>query len=98
MRQARGLADPGSRHIPDHRLAAGLGLVGAAFGIDRSLNGLDLCEPDSTLRLAPRPAHAPEPVVVAGPRVGIGYAGEPWVSAPWRLWVAGSPSLSRGAR
>jgi DNA-3-methyladenine glycosylase len=98
MRRARGLDAPGSRHVPDHRLAAGPGLVGAAFGIDRSCTGLDLCLPDSPLRLAPRSAGAPEPVVASGPRVGIAYAGEPWVSLPWRLWVAGSPSLSRGAR
>ena len=25
---------------------------------------------------------------------GIAFAGEPWVSMPWRLTVAGSPSLS----
>lgn len=23
-----------------------------------------------------------------GPRVGIDYAGEPWVSIPWRFWIA----------
>jgi DNA-3-methyladenine glycosylase len=98
MREARGLTAPGARQVSDHRLAAGPGLVGAAFGIDRSCNGIDLCLPDSALRLAPRPGGDPEPVISAGPRVGIAYAGEPWVSMPWRLWVAGSPSLSRGAR
>jgi len=98
MREARGLAGPRRRHVPDHRLAAGPGLVGAAFGIDRSLTGLDLCMPGSALHLAPRPAGDPEPGIGAGPRVGIAYAGEPWVSMPWRLWVTGSPSLSRGAR
>jgi DNA-3-methyladenine glycosylase len=98
MRQARGLAAPGSRDVADRRLAAGPGLVGACFDIDRTLNGLDLCRPDATLRLAPRPAGTREPVIASGPRVGIAYAGEPWVSLPWRLWVAGSPSLSRGAR
>ncbi len=104
MREARGLAGPRSlagphtRHVPDHRLAAGPGLVGAAFGIDRSFTGLDLCLPGSVLHLAPRPADDPAPGIGAGPRVGIAYAGEPWVSMPWRLWVTGSPSLSRGAR
>ena len=33
------------RRIPDARLAAGPGLVAAAFGIDRTHTGLDLCEP-----------------------------------------------------
>ncbi len=28
--------------------------------------------------------------ITTGPRVGINYAGEPWVSMPWRFMVAGS--------
>jgi DNA-3-methyladenine glycosylase len=98
MREARGLGAPGSRTVPDHRLAAGPGLVGAAFGIDRSLDGIDTCRPGSLLRLLARPDGTPAPAIASGPRVGIGYAGEPWISVPWRLWVADSPSLSRGAR
>jgi DNA-3-methyladenine glycosylase len=90
MRAARG----GAR-VADHRLAAGPGSVGAAFGIDRSFSGMDLCDPTAPLHLAPRPEDEPEPSVVAGPRVGIAYAGEPWTSVPWRLAVAGSPALSR---
>lgn len=27
------------------------------------------------------------PELTAGPRVGIGYAGEPWVSKPWRFII-----------
>jgi DNA-3-methyladenine glycosylase len=91
MRTARG----GRTRVADQRLAAGPGSVGAAFGIDRSFSGLDLCDPSVPLHLAARPEGEPAPVVVAGPRVGIAYAGEPWVSVPWRLAVAGSPALSR---
>jgi DNA-3-methyladenine glycosylase len=98
MRLARGTSSSPSRQVPDHRLAAGPGLVGAAFGIDRTFDGMDLCAPDSPLRLVRDPEPPDDPVVAAGPRVGIAYAGEPWVSLPWRLWLAGSPSLSRGAR
>jgi DNA-3-methyladenine glycosylase len=87
------------RAIADARLASGPGLVAAAFSIDRSATGLDLCDPASPLRLEPAPAGEPAPKVEATPRIGIGYAGEPWVSVPWRLIVPGSPSLSRvGAR
>ena len=93
MRAARG----GAR-VADHRLAAGPGSVGAAFGIDRSFSGMDLCDPTAPLHLAARPEDEPEPEVVAGPRVGIAYAGEPWTSVPWRLAVAGSPALSRRVR
>jgi DNA-3-methyladenine glycosylase len=55
---------------------------------------MDLCDPASPLRLEARPDDEAEPEVVATPRVGIAFAGEPWVSMPWRLTVAGSPSLS----
>jgi len=35
----------------------------------------------------------PEAEVEATPRVGIGYAPEPWLSLPWRwVWKAGNVS------
>jgi DNA-3-methyladenine glycosylase len=86
------------RPTPDPRLAAGPGLVAAAFSITRGDTGADLCDPASALRLEAQPAAAPEPEMVAGPRVGIGYAAEPWMSVPWRFTVAGSPSISGRAR
>jgi len=86
------------RPVPDARLAAGPGLVGLAFGVDRSHTGLDLCDGASALRLESAPDGAAVPDIVTTPRVGIGFAGEPWVSVPWRFLVAGSPSLSGGPR
>ena len=91
------LAARGRAGIADHRLAAGPGCLGAAFGVDRTLDGIDLCDPASPLHLAPPPDGEPARAVVAGPRVGIAHAGEPAISRPWRLAVAGSPSLSRRA-
>lgn len=80
---------------PDHRLASGPGLVAAAFGLDPGWTGTDLCDPASPLRLDA--AHGGpsrlEPVR-ATPRIGIGYAGEPWASRPWRLCLVGHPSVS----
>jgi len=90
MREARGRPA-----IADHRLGAGPGCVGAALGLDRSLTGLDLCDPASPLHLALAPADEPAPMIAAGPRIGIAYAGEPWTAKPWRLAVADSPALSR---
>lgn len=84
----------GGHRIADARLAAGPGLVAAAFDIDRSFDGLDLCDPASPLRLVAPPADAPLFRIETTPRIGVGYAGEPWVSVPWRFVVAGSPSLS----
>jgi len=80
--------------IPAARLASGPGLLAAAFSIDRSATGLDLCDPNQSLRLEARPSDDPAPEVAAGPRVGIAYAGEPWTRRSWRLVVPGSPSLS----
>jgi DNA-3-methyladenine glycosylase len=81
--------------VPDGRLAAGPALVAAAFDLDRSLTGTDLFDPASPVRVEPRPAAEPEPRIVAGPRVGVGYAGPDWAERPWRLSIAGHPSVSR---
>ncbi len=86
---------PVPRSIAHARLAAGPGLVAAAFGIDRRHTGLDLCDPRSPLRLEARPSGEPAPDSVTTARIGVAYAGEPWASVPWRFVVPGSPSLSR---
>ncbi len=74
------------------RLASGPGAVAAAFSIDRSATGLDLCAPDAPLRLADA-GHEP-PEVVATDRIGIGYAAEPWKSKPWRFLDPTSRAVS----
>jgi DNA-3-methyladenine glycosylase len=86
--------------LPDRRLASGPGLVGAAFGIDRTFTGVDLCDPHSPLRLEGPGGSVPDAEIVATPRIGVAYAGEPWISRPWRLVLAGHPSVSgpRSAR
>ncbi len=96
MRAARAATrrGTGTRPPPDARLASGPGLVCAAFSIDRSHTGLDLCAATSPLRLEAAPAGEPGPPIVETPRIGIDYAGEPWTSMPWRFLVAGSPSVS----
>ena len=80
--------------VPAARLASGPGLVAAAFGVTRDDTGADLLEPGTSLRIeagtAPRR-------IEATPRVGVGYASEPWQSRPWRLLDADSPAVS-GAR
>ncbi len=77
-----------------HRLAAGPGLVGAAFGLRVDAGGTDLCDPTSSLRLERHPAGEDAPNIGSGPRIGIGYAGEPWLDRPWRLFDSGSPAVS----
>jgi len=61
----------------------GPGRVTKAMGIDRSFNGESLItsqriwieDPGRIVR------------VKTGPRVGINYAGEPWISMPWRFLI-----------
>ncbi|HUP53983.1 MAG TPA: DNA-3-methyladenine glycosylase [Methylomirabilota bacterium] len=83
---------------PDHRLATGPGLVGAAFGVDTSWTGIDLCDPASALRLERDPADpadavAPDRIAVT-PRIGVGYAGDDWGARPWRFSITGHQSVS----
>ncbi|MGK2850504.1 MAG: DNA-3-methyladenine glycosylase [Candidatus Limnocylindrales bacterium] len=88
----------GEDRTPDQRLASGPGLVGAAFGIDTSWTGTDLCSSTSTLRLeraAPGPARGK---IVASPRVGVDHAGPDWALRPWRFSIVGHPSISRPER
>ena len=83
---------------PDHRLASGPGLVGAAFGVDPSWTGADLCASDALLRLE-RDAGSTADVVpldqiVESARVGVAYAGSDWAARPWRFTIAGHHSVS----
>ena len=83
---------------PDHRLATGPGLVAAAFGVDTSWTGADLCDPASVLRLERDPADTADVVTPEGiavtPRVGVAYAGDEWAARPWRFAIAGHRSVS----
>ena len=79
---------------PDHRLASGPGLVAAAFGIDVTWTGIDLCDPASALRLEAAPHEEAAFVVRETPRIGIAYAGAPWTEHAWRFVIAGHPSAS----
>jgi DNA-3-methyladenine glycosylase len=80
--------------LPTDRLASGPGLVAAAFGIDRTMTGLDLLDPSSPLRIEAAPPTEPRPAIETTPRIGIGFAGAPWTDVPWRFIVAGHPSVS----
>jgi DNA-3-methyladenine glycosylase len=79
-------------------LARGPGLVAAGFGIDRSMTAVDLLDPGSSLHLEAAPEDEPQPTVAATPRIGIGYAGEPWTDVPWRFVDTGSAAVSGPSR
>jgi len=75
-------------------LARGPARLCQALDIDRSLDGADVCVPDSPLRMrwpeAGTTARSAERKVASGPRVGISVAAE----VPWRFWVEGDPTVS----
>ena len=63
-----------------------------ALAIGRDQNGVDVCLEDGGLWIESG-ITMPEAEVEATPRVGIGYAPEPWLSLPWRwVWKAGNVS------
>ena len=86
---------PGSGGPPartDTDLARGPARLCQALAIDRALDGADVCDPASPLRiLAAPPGSAPAPDQVrCGPRVGVRGAAE----VAWRFWIDGDPTVS----
>jgi DNA-3-methyladenine glycosylase len=83
----------GARPVAGHDLARGPARLCQALAIDRSLDGADVCDAASPLRIRP-PIRAGSgravPDVSQGPRVGISAAAE----RPWRFWLTGDPTVS----
>lgn len=68
----------------------GPGRVTKAFGIGRALNGASAAKSASGLWIERGDADAPvlPHEVLAGPRVGVDYAGVEWAEKPWRFrWM-----------
>lgn len=76
------------RGHPDAELANGPAKLTQAFKIDGSLNGLDLCDPESPIFVEDAPPIS-DLMVRTGPRIGLNRVPEPWKSLPWRFWVEG---------
>lgn len=73
--------------LRERDLARGPARLCQALGIERSHNGLDVCDPASPLRVLPGVDNTE---VSAGPRVGVSAAGD----RPWRFWLTGDPTVS----
>ncbi len=69
----------------------GPGLLCRAMGIDRALNGTDLCA-DRLWLERPRGA-TPAVRIESSPRIGVDYAGA-WAKRPWRFFDRDSPYVS----
>ena len=88
---ARGPADRDLARGPaDRDLARGPARLCQALGIDRSLDGTDVCDPGSVLRIRPGHQAPPAGTIRRGPRVGVSRAAD----EPWRFWIADEPTVS----
>jgi len=81
---------PAARNGND--LARGPARLCQALGIGRSLDGADVCDPASPLRIRPPAGErsAADAGISRGPRVGISAAAD----RPWRFWLTGDPTVS----
>jgi DNA-3-methyladenine glycosylase len=69
----------------------GPGLLCRAMGIDRALNGTDLCADRLWLE---RPRGSTSSIRIgSSPRIGVDYAGS-WAKRPWRFFDRASPYVS----
>lgn len=79
----------GHENVPQAVLVRGVsgidgpGRVARQLGIDREWYGLDLTKQDNVFLEDP----GGEVPVLSSPRIGIDYAGEPWISKPWRFYI-----------
>lgn len=75
-------------------LTNGPAKLAQALAIDKSLNGANLCQTDGVIWFEDAPVVHPAHIC-SGPRIGLGQTPEPWLSIPWRYWLAGSPYVSK---
>jgi DNA-3-methyladenine glycosylase len=79
------------RVISGQNLARGPARLCQALGIDRALDGADVCAPGSSLGIGPAPDQAGGTEAIStGPRVGVSQAAD----RPWRYWLAGDAYVS----
>jgi DNA-3-methyladenine glycosylase len=96
-RRAAGNGDPaaenGRRQLRELDLARGPARLCQALGIDRALDGADVCAAGSPLGIGPASASWPAigtAEISTGPRVGVSQAAD----RPWRYWLAGDGHVS----
>lgn len=105
-RRRRSPREPRGAPMPVRDLARGPARLCQALGIDRKLDGADLCVPDSPLRLRAAtggpstgergdgrdapPRSGQKSLIRTGPRVGVREGAD----VPWRFWLDGEPTVS----
>jgi DNA-3-methyladenine glycosylase len=86
---------PGAQKEGD--LCSGPARLTQALAIDRALDGIDLRTDRRLFIERARRRALPDRRIVAGPRIGVAYAGN-WADRPLRFTVRGSRHLSRAER
>ena len=74
----------------DRQLADGPAKLTQALGLDRSCDGIDLCDATGPLWLGRDEVVVDDAAVRTGPRVGVRHAAD----RTWRSWVEGVPEVS----
>lgn len=77
------------------QLSAGPGVLTKALGITRQHNGINLLDAASPVQLSVTGKELPASEIVAAPRIGINYAGSPWVEKPWRFYLQNCSFVSK---
>ncbi len=81
----------GAARVADRDLARGPARLCQALDIGRGLDGADVCDPASPLRIRAAAGVRPGPAAISqGPRVGVSAAAD----RPWRFWLTGDPTVS----
>jgi DNA-3-methyladenine glycosylase len=88
--QGTGSAGRPSAGPRERDLARGPARLCQAMAIDRALNGADVCDPLSPLRICGPGQEVPAAGISRGPRVGVSRAAE----VQWRFWITGDPCVS----
>jgi DNA-3-methyladenine glycosylase len=87
---------PDGADLAARDLARGPARLCQALDIDKSLDGADVCDAGSPLRVRRRQTGAGtnvrsgEKEIRSGPRVGVSAAAD----VPWRFWFEGDPTVS----
>ncbi|MCA9900671.1 MAG: DNA-3-methyladenine glycosylase [Ardenticatenaceae bacterium] len=79
---------------PLQQLTNGPAKLTQALAINKSHNAANLCQPGGVIWIEEAPA-LPQSQIATGPRIGLGKTPEPWLSMPWRYWLAGNPFVSK---
>lgn len=83
----------GRHNRPDAQLTSGPGRLCQALGIDRRLDGSDLCAPNAQL-FVESGEPVPDDHAATGPRIGV-RGDEAALSVPWRFYLRGNRHVSR---